>query len=272
MFIVDKDKIKYYEKAYYQNYEPIPFETKCGYILNIYPSTVKEWTLFEDSVSILTQDKSKTNDPNIISMSYLEFLYNLIGAEAIEQKGTTCKDMLFNVLKITFKDENNSTFTFKWYNDRVNLCLVDSSNVVKCKITPKEFNNIIDIILTYNIIDYDDRTFSDDIIKAIEDYRKLRYKNTHSPSLEMRKAFVISKTGLDYKYVNEMPYRLFDLIFECNLGVDSYIGDKIIQGSEKFRVDENIVHPLYQPKRDILSEVFSDSQEFKDKLSEVAKA
>jgi hypothetical protein len=69
-----------------------------------------------------------------------------------------------------------------------------------------------------------------------------------------------------------MPYRLFDLIFECNLGVDSYIGDKIIQGSEKFRVDENIVHPLYQPKRDILSEVFSDSQEFKDKLSEVAKA
>lgn len=269
---MDKEKISLYEKTYYQNYVPVPFQTRDGYILNIYPALVKEWSQFSESVTILQQDKSKTNDIDIIKMSYLEFLYNLINVEAISGQETHYKQMLFDCLRITFKDEQETKFTFSWFNERVNLCLKDQNDVVKCKITPKEFNDIISIILTYNFVDYDDRQFSDDILKAIADYNRVRYKNIRNPSLEEQKAFVVSKTGMNYKDINELPYRLFHLIFEYNMGVDSYIGDKIIQGSYKYKVDENVLHPLYKPKTDILSEVFQDSEQFKNSLSEVAKA
>jgi hypothetical protein len=267
-----EDKIKFYERVYYQNYEPVPFETRFGYVLNIYPVLVKEWDLFNDNVQILKQDKSKTNDVEIIKMSYLEFLYNLISAESIRGDDTTCRDMLFESLNAVFKDEKHVTYSFRYINDRVNLCISDEGGVVKCQITPKEFNDIIDIIMTYNYIDYDDRRFSDDVLKAISDYQKLHSKGIGTPTFEEKRAYVIAKTGMDYKQINEMPYRLFSLIFNYNVGVDSYIGDKIIQGSYKYEVKQNVLHPLYEPKKDILSEVFGDADAFKNKISEGAKA
>lgn len=270
---MDREKINQYEKAYYQNYIPVPFKTRDGYVLNIYPVTVMEWELFNDSTPVLTQDKSKINDAEIIQMSYLEFLYNLINVESMDETlGTHYRDSLFYALDSVLKDEHNVKYTFRWYDEKVNLVILDSKDVVKCKITPKEFNNIIDIIMTYNYIDYDDRRFSDDVMNAISEHTKRMYKGMREPTLEEKKAFVISKTGMDYREVNNMPYRLFSLIFKYNLGVDSYIGDKIIQGSYKYKVDNNIIHPLYEQKKDILSEVFSDSDAFKNKISEGAKA
>jgi hypothetical protein len=205
-------------------------------------------------------------------MSYLEFLYNLISAESIRGDDTTCRDMLFESLNAVFKDEKHVTYSFRYINDRVNLCISDEGGVVKCQITPKEFNDIIDIIMTYNYIDYDDRRFSDDVLKAISDYQKLHSKGIGTPTFEERRAYVIAKTGMEYKQINEMPYRLFSLIFNYNVGVDSYIGDKIIQGSYKYEVKQNVLHPLYEPKKDILSEVFGDADAFKNKISEGAKA
>ena len=67
---------------YFQNDEPCPYKLKCGYELNIYPIKVKDWGIYEHSISILQIDKNKINDIKIIQMSYLEYLYNLYSANS----------------------------------------------------------------------------------------------------------------------------------------------------------------------------------------------
>jgi len=270
--MINSKIMKEYEEQYFANYEPVPYTLRDGYILNIYPALVKEWAIFENSVYILTQDKNSINDADIIRMSYLEFLYNLINYDIVKNgEDGKYRKMLLNVFVITFKDEKGTLYSFDKYNDRICLSLY-SDNEVKCRITAKDLKEITEIIMRYNFIEYSDKQYSEDILRAVNDFIKLKSKNSRQPSLEEKKAYVISKTGIDFKDINDMPYRLFDLIFSCNLGFDSFIGDKIIQGSYKYKVDEDIQHPLYAPKRDILSEVFQDSDSIKQKVSQGAKA
>ena len=55
---------------YFQNDEPCPYQLKCGYELKIYPVKVKDWGMFEPSLSILQIDKN-----NLGETFYIRYLH-----------------------------------------------------------------------------------------------------------------------------------------------------------------------------------------------------
>ena len=83
------------------------------------------------------------------------------------------------------------------------------------------------------------------------------------------KAFVTSKIGVLMKDLNEMSYRNFFMVYESALGSEMYIGQKIIQASEKYKVDD-FKHPLFTEKKNKLDEVFStDAEQFTNKINNI---
>ena len=68
-----------------------------------------------------------------------------------------------------------------------------------------------------------------------------------------------SKMGMPFKELNELTYREFDLIYNASVESEIYIGQKIIQGSYKYEVKEDIRHPLFEQKKDPYAEIFEDT-------------
>jgi hypothetical protein len=74
---VDKDTLRNYQLLYFQNELPVPLQLKNGKI-DIYPIMVKDWSIFESSLSVLQIDKNNTDNIEQIQMSYMDFLFHLI--------------------------------------------------------------------------------------------------------------------------------------------------------------------------------------------------
>ena len=87
----------------------------------------------------------------------------------------------------------------------------------------------------------------------MEDYYSIKFRNnySHIPTLEERKLFVSFKSGLTLQQINDMAYRHFDIMYNQCIDNDLFFSQKIIQASEKYKVNEDeIVYPLFK-KNDI---------------------
>lgn len=241
---------------YFQNDEPCPYKLKSGYELYIYPVSVKNWGVFEHSLSILQIDKNKINDINIIQMSYLEYLYLLYSQN--EEYGM----YIANVFKYSLREERIS---FVQSNGRTLLVILDENDTIKGYINHKEFDEIKKIILHQNIYDYKDIYIDADVQQLYEDYYRMKYKNSKTPTLEEQKTYVISKCGYSMQQINDLSYRVFSQVYNHCVGDIIYLGRKIIQGSYKYEVKEDIQHPLYELPKDRFSEIFEDTSVLSDK-------
>ena len=99
----------------------------------------------------------------------------------------------------------------------------------------------------------------------MEEYYKVRYNNIRTPSLEEKKAYVISKTGMNLIQINDMTYRLFDLVYNSCINSEIYFAQKMVQCSYKYEVKEDVKHPLFEPKKDPYAEIFEDTGILKQK-------
>jgi hypothetical protein len=253
--MIDNKYIDYCAKYYFTNGEAVPFVTKRDkQLINIYPITVKNYFKYTNSIRLFTIDRTKSNDAKIISMTYLQFL-----VDVVLPSNESYQVMFDNVFKMSLgqyqyvigHDENNKAYIGA-YKD----------NKAVFKIFARDFDNIVAIILHYNNPDYDSRIMSPDMQKAYEDYCKIKFKDKTIPTLEEKKCFVMSKTGYTLNQVNEMPYRHFEMIYNSCLKNDLYFSHVILQASEKYQV-ENLEHPLYQPKTDMFS-FLQDADKFRN--------
>ena len=130
---------------------------------------------------------------------------------------------------------------------------------VRAEAGPKEFDEISKIILNQNDAHYDGRYISPDVKELMNEYYKVKYSNTRSPSLEEKKAFITSKTGIDINTINEMTYRYFDLVYSSSVNNDLYFAQKMVQCSYKYDVKEDVRHPLFEPPKDPYAEIFEDT-------------
>lgn len=242
--------IKDLELKYFCNGYDVPYEIKEGGELNIKPILVKDYPYYEVAKDILELPKNETNDINIIKMSYLEFLFNTINANEVY------KNYFIKICELCFNYENIGIIK---HNNKYCIALCDKNEIVKYIITPKEFNEIIKIILNQNDSHYDGRYVNPEVRELMEQYYKVKYSNSRHPNLEEKKAFVTSKTGIDIDTLNNMTYRYFDLVYSSNVNSEMYIAQKIIQGSYKYDVKEDIKHPLFEPKKDPYAEIFEDT-------------
>jgi hypothetical protein len=250
---MDANKIEILKRLYYANELPVPYNLKCGVQINIYPVKVKDWELFENSMGVLTIDKNSIADVDIISMSYLDFLYKLI-----HEKTDGIMDMLNTVLQYSLG--NHSYSITKLGERRKTFLLIKDMDA---QISSREFDEISEIILSYNLTEYDNRKMSSDVQELINDYYKLMNNNKYRhASLEEQKVFVLLKSGISIQQINEMSYRIFSQVYTTALDCDLYISNKIIQGSQKYETKGEIVHPLLEKKVDILEKIFTDKDKF----------
>lgn len=242
--------IKNLELQYFCNGYDVPYNIKDGGILNIKPILVKDYPYYENAKDILELPKNETNNIDIIKMSYLEFLITILQYEEIYQNlFIKLCELCFGYKKIGIVEHKNKKC----------IALCEEDETIKYIITPKEFDDIIKIILNQNDANYDGRYINPEVRELMEQYYKVKYSNSRHPSLEEKKAYVTSKTGLDIKTLNNMTYRYFDLVYSSNVNSEIYFAQKMVQCSYKYDVKEDVKHPLFEPKKDPYAEIFNDT-------------
>ena len=260
---MDDKQLKYYEQYYFANELPVPFKVKDNnYIIYIRPVTVSMFPFYQNNVGILLIDKNRISDAKIISMSYLQYLVEVVLQDEEYQRA------LVKILNLSLGDDY--TFTVGHHeNGKVYLGIKQDEQIL-CKINAKEFDKISEIILNYNDRNYDNRYVSEDMRKAMEDYYRIKFKDKYMPTLEEKKAFVSFKSGLTPKQINEMSYRYFDIMYNQCIENDLFFSQKIIQASEKYKVNDEIVYPLFKKKNDKF-DFLQNADAFEKKVSAAAK-
>jgi len=258
--------IKQLELLYFSNDEPVIYKLKNerskDYIITIKPIKVIDWAIFENCIDVFVQEKQDYNDINILSMSYLDFIYKVLIPSTKKEDGTSINGIkLAKVLELSLGMTDIKTGTYKGKS-----CLVLCDSIV---ITSKEFEDIRKIILFQNIEDYDDRYVSPDVKQLYHDYLKTINANTVNPSLERKKTFVISKTGIMMSEINKMSYRIFNQIYVGAVEIDIYYANKIIQASQKYDVKEDINYPLFTEKKDKYANIFVSKGSVEHKLGKI---
>lgn len=247
-------------ELYFASDEPVPYNLKCGVEISIYPIKVKDWAMFNNSLGALTIEKNEINDIDIIKMSYLEFLVNLM------KQDETYTQRLLSIVKYSLKEDFVS---IELVNGKYVLAILNESQEIKYGITSKEFDDIKKIILFQNIYDYDDRYISPDVKELYAEYMKAVNSNQVDPTIERKKIFVISKTGNSIKELNEMSYRTFNQLYITCIEIDLYYARKMIQASPKYDVKEEPIYPLFDKKRDKYDCIFVSRDSIENKLGKI---
>ena len=274
--MVDIDRL---ELMYFQNDEQIPYRLKNavskdgsvsqdGYNLFIKPIKVKDWSVFNNCIDIIMHELQDYNSVEIIQMSYLEFLLNVLLEQVSDEEISENAFKLSTVLSMSLGIYEARKGAFR---NKPCLTLHDENGLAVALITPKEFNELKKIILFQNIINYDDRYLSPEIKKEIAEYEKIKYSNDSivNPTLEKQKVFVISKTGISMKDINDMTYRTFTQVYNYNVNVDLYFAQKILQASQKYDMKEEAIHPLFKKEEDRLKSAFVSKSDFEGKMKNV---
>lgn len=238
---------------YFVNMSDVPYQLKKGGTIHIKPVLLKDYLRFEWAKDILKINKNEINDIEIIQMSYLEFLIKKV-FEADEE----AKQKIAWLIKLCLNED------YVAFSENC-IIICDETSTIKYIINSKEFEDISKIMQAQNDPNYDDRYVSPEVRELMQEYYKVKYKNVIAPSLEKRKAFVSSKTGKTFSQLNELPCREFELIYDACKDSEIYIGQKIIQGSYKYDVKEDIKHPLFEPKKDPYEELFTDTSTLANK-------
>ena len=153
MFDVKKQYIK---ELYFD--QPIVYKN-----LSIYPVTMKDYLDFHWLVSCLLIDKNSIPDVNIISMSYLKFLYYQSSSQD-KPYVYMLKALLCMVLHLDL----NYEIRFYINNDKAFF------NIDNVEYNSADFDNIVDIIFEQNCISHIDETIQKELRDEFE--RAQRYR------------------------------------------------------------------------------------------------
>lgn len=278
------DNIKEYIEKYVTFGQPVKY---CG--LEIKPILVKDFYQFVDAKNVLTVDKNKIPDVDIIQMTYLRFLILMImenedmredfltilaltlGLKYEAKKRDTAFQPNEILTQQTRKDEyyccvNGWDVAFRINQDNTWLELYDGDNMIE--ITDSQFDELKDIILFQNIYDYDDMEMSDDFRRVVEEYYALKNKDVILPTLEDRLMAVVVSSGYILEQLYNMPLRLFDALFEYSVNKLEYQINKLIINLAQAEVKGfTLSHWVYKTKKDKYSEVFTNAQDLVNKFN-----
>lgn len=253
--------------------------------LKVYAIRVKDWLRFISAYDILAIDKTQISDVEIIQMSYLQYMMQLIIAD------DRCKDMFLTILDLCFHVRYDDAFYNKDFDKNEVLSFLDEDTgataiyingynmyfFIENKyrvsiyidghlINATQFNDVIKIIQFQNFYDFDDTVLSDDVRKVIEQYYAIKNKGKKMPSLDTKIISVMAKLSYTKNEIKEMDYRTFNKIFAMMLEDEDYNISHLykVQGA-----DINIEHWVYKEDKPKYSEVFSSADEFRRKIESI---
>lgn len=254
--------IEYLQRKYFYKGKPVPYKLKCGVEIMIYPVMVEDGDIFENSYDILTFNKSEIPIPEIIQMSYLQFLIEIMLREDVNQY--KLHDIFSICLKeedIRFGIENNKSILIICENDRV-----------KAKINHKDFDEIKKIILYQNIKDYDDSYISKDMRNIINEYYRATNSNIEPLTLEDKMAFLGNEANLLTEEMLKMTYREFNNRFNWAVDKMDYQINRTAEMSGNVKFDKKLEHLIYKRKKNKYEQFFTDKDAFTNKINNANSA
>lgn len=240
---------EYIRDVYFAFDEPVPYTVSDKKEILIKPILLKDSMLFLTSCDLLTVDKNSLPSAEIISMSYLEFLFKcLIKDESSLQK-------LINILVLCLgiktpriaKDEFGK------------LYLIDTN--LDIKITGRQFEDIRRIILYQNIPHYDDSYINPDLKKAMDETDLLKNKDREVPTLERKMAIITAHCGIAKKDQMEMTLRAHTMLFEEVCGEVEFTTTRPIAMLSKESASK-MDHWIYKRKKDKLEGYITDVDQY----------
>lgn len=189
-------------RTYFYFDEPVDYKLE-NYNLKILPITVRQSEIFLSSINLFSIDKNSTPSVEIIQMSYLQFILDVLIPKNKDnlQKFINLLVLCLNMKKPIVKREKNNK-----------PILIDGNNGYT--INSLQFEDIRRIILYQNLVGFDDSYINPDLKKAMEETDELKNKNVDYPNLERKIAIITSHTGLSKKEQLNMTYRSHTMLFE----------------------------------------------------------
>lgn len=250
--------IEFLERKYFPKNKPIPYKLKCNVELLIYPVILEDYDIFEESFDVLTIEKNEIPIPEIIQMSYLQFIFEIL----LKKEQLDYGHKLLNIMELCLKEND----IIPYYENNKPVLLIRNNDILKAKITAKEFDDIKRIILYQNIVGYDDTMISADIKKMINLYNKTNNNNIQQPNLEDKMAFLGNETGLSYEQILKMTYREFQTRFNWAIQKVDYMINKTAEMSGNVKFNKPIEHLIYKSKKHKFERFFSDKEDFVNKI------
>ena len=204
--------IDFLERTYFYFDKPVQYKLQSGKTLEIYPILLKDSEFFLSSINLLKIDKNATPSVEIIQMSYLQFICDLLlhGNDDNRQR-------FVNLLVLCL--HRNDLMIFK---DKKGKPFLANKNF-DILITHLDFEDIKRIILYQNLLHYDDEYINPELKKSMMEMDELRNKNIECPTVERKIAIITSHTGISKKEQLEMTYRSHELLFEEVCGEIDFI-------------------------------------------------
>ena len=256
--------IDFLTKKYFYSNTPVEYELRNGQILKIYPILVKDWYKFEKCYQLLTIDKKEFAVPEIIQMSYLEFLFKVMcGSSDETHEINTVRLKTILSLCLNEKSEN---ILFREMNNKPCIIIINDEDIIQKIISAKDFDEIKKIVLFQNIAEYDDTEMSADIRKVIEDVTSVKCKDMVEVTLEDKLIFLGNKLGLKNKDMLDMTYREFSRRFDMAVEEMDYIINRTAELSGNVKFKRPLEHLIYKKKRNKFEDYFVDADNFANKI------
>lgn len=189
-------------RAYFYLDEPVDYKL-TGKTIQIYPITVKQSEFFLSSVGLLLIDKNAAPSVEIIQMSYLQFILDVLLSQ---DKDNLQRFVNILSLCLQMKDPRIKR------SETGSLILIEGEG--EYSINGQQFEDIRRIILYQNLIHFDDSYISPDLKQAMKEVDELKNKGLEIPTLERKMAIITAHTGLSKKEQINMTYRSHSLLFE----------------------------------------------------------
>lgn len=189
-----------YRKAYFYFDLPVEYIIKDKSLL-IYPVAVKDSEIFLSSVSVLSIDKNASDSVEIIQMSYLAFIYNVLFQDEINIS------KFANILKYCLHVEK----PYIGFDDNSRPYLKINDDI---SVGAKDFDDIRRIIMYQNLVHYDDEYINPEIKKMMDEVDAVKNAGIEPPTIERRMAIITAHCGISKQEQMNMTYRSHSLLFE----------------------------------------------------------
>lgn len=235
-----------YRKAYFYFDLPVEYKIKDKTLL-IYPIAVKDSEIFLSSASVLSIDKNASDSVEIIQMSYLAFIYNILFQDEINIS------KFANILKYCLHVEK----PYIGFDDNSRPYLKVNDDI---SIGTKDFDNIRRIIMYQNLVHYDDEYINPEIKKMMDEVDAVKNAGIEPPSIERRMAIITAHCGISKQEQMNMTYRSHSLLFEEVYGEVEFETTRPIllyagKGNE-------IDHWIYKKKKDKFDGYMTDADSY----------
>jgi hypothetical protein len=252
---------EYFE--YYTYDKPIPIND-----LFLYPVKMDKYVSFYKYIGCLLFNKNRIPDSNVISMSYLAFLYY------ISMQSNEFLEMLQNLLYMCFRLDNTQYMIDFNVDEKNKPCIYiyEKNTKTKFKFSYKDFNKIRKIICEQNLIDLPNEKIDPKLEAALletQNFVNKKNNNIKIISLEDQIISVLINTNLNLDSIFSLSIRKFVKILQRKnkeLHYQIYTTASL-SGMVEFK--QPITHYLYDDNKDKYADLVTDYDSYMGKFSNV---